>query len=324
MSRAGEAFAFEGAIPLEGVTAVMGPSGSGKTTFLMALAGLERRVRGDIRFGDTVWARGRRGLKPEARRVGFVFQEGRLFPHLTVAENLAYGARRRKVHASAVQGIAEGMGLSDLMERRPATLSGGESRRVAVARALASGPEILFMDEPLSGLDDDAKAQVMPYLSRAVAVTGIPVVYVTHSRAEVTRFADRVLRVARGRIAGWDAPPPALAVTVVEAGHGRVIVDLDGARLVLPGYGRPGDARRIALQENSVLLSRDAPGPSGAALVIRAEVAEVRQKPSGAELTLRVAGQGLRWRIDPASVLAARPPGPGESIWMSILAATLR
>jgi molybdate transport system ATP-binding protein len=324
LARGGGTFAFKNAIPLDGVTAVMGPSGSGKTTLLMALAGLERRVRGDIRFDDTVWLQGRRGLKPEARRIGFVFQEGRLFDHLSVAENLAYGAKRRGVHDAAVQGVAEGLGLSGMMHRYPVTLSGGERRRLAVARALASGPDILFMDEPLSGLDDEAKAQVLPYLGRAVAGSGVPVVYVTHSRSEVTRFADRVLLISDGHVAGWGTPPPSLAVTVAEAAHGRIIVELDGARITLPGIGRPGDARRIALPPDAVLLSRDAPGPSGAAMVVRAEVLEVRPRPSGPDLTLRVAGQRLIWRLEPGSALSSQPPGAGEWLWMSVLSAILR
>ncbi|MEM9032163.1 MAG: ATP-binding cassette domain-containing protein [Pseudomonadota bacterium] len=315
---------FKGAIPLEGVTAIMGPSGSGKTTLLMALAGLERRMRGEIRFDGRPWAWGRRGLKPEARRIGYVFQDGRLFSHLSVAANLAFGARRRGVPIPAIQGVAEGMGLQDLMDRRPATLSGGETRRVAVARALASGPDILFMDEPLSGLDDEAKAQVLPYLAQAVAGSGVPVVYVTHSRAEVTQFADRVLLVAEGRIAGWGPPPLSLAVTVARAGPGWVEAQLGDARMRLPGFGRPGDARRIALAPDSVLLSRDAPGPSGALVTLRARVLGARALSSEINLRLRVAEQSLTWRIDPGAPLNAPLPAEGEWIWISILAASLR
>lgn len=322
--RGADMYDFQGSIPLEGVTAVMGPSGSGKTTLLMALAGLEPQARGQVRFGETVWARGRRGLKPEARRIGFVFQEGRLFSHLSVAENLSYGARRRGVAPGAVQGVAEGLGLADLMGRRPHTLSGGEARRVAVARALASAPDILFMDEPLSGLDDDAKAQVLPYVARAVSGSGIPVVYVTHSRAEVTQFADRVLMISGGSIAGWGRTPASLAVTVVDAVPGRVTVEIDGGRLTLPGYGRPGDARRVAFAPEGLLISRDPPGPSGAATVLRGEVIAVRERPSGPDLTLRVAGQRLLWRIEHGTSLADVVPKAGERLWISVLAATLR
>ena len=322
--RGGSLLKFKGAIPLDGVTAVMGPSGSGKTTLLMALAGLEPDCRGEIRFDTVSWSEGRRGLKPEARRIGFVFQEGRLFSHLTVRENLEFGGRRRGIHASAIKGVAEGLGLSDLLDRRPTTLSGGEQRRVAVARALASGPDILFMDEPLSGLDDDAKAQVLPYLGRAVAGSGIPVVYVTHSRAEVTQFADRVLLVSDGQIAGWGRPPVSLAVTVVGTEAGRVTVELDGARITLPGFGRAGDARRIALSGENVLLSRETPGPSGAIAVLRATVLGVRQLPSGPELLLGVAGQKIVWRVDAKSLLSDLIPPDGDWLWFSILAATLR
>ena len=322
--RGGEVFAFEGAIPLEGVTAIMGPSGSGKSTFLMMLAGLEPTARGSVRFGDVVWDKGREGLKPEDRRVGMVFQEGRLFRHLSVADNIAYGARRRGTSDPAVQGIVEGMGLGQLLDRRTETLSGGEARRVAVARALAAGPDILFMDEPLSALDDDAKAQVLPYLSQAVAGSGIPVLYVTHAHAEVVHFADRVLQVANRQIVGWGEAPPTLYVTVIDAMPGRVLVSLGEAELVLPGFGQAGDARRIALASDGLLISQQAPGSSGATATLAAEIAELRDDPSGPILDLRVAGQSLVWRLDPGSVMAQRPPQPGHTVWLSILSATLR
>lgn len=322
--RAGDVFAFEGAIPLEGVTAVMGPSGSGKSTFLMMLAGLEPQARGTIRFNDVVWAKGREALKPEDRQVGMVFQEGRLFPHLSVAENIAYGARRRGTAAPAVQGIVDGMGLAELMDRRPHTLSGGEARRVAVARALAAGPDVLFMDEPLSALDDEAKAQVLPYLSQAVAGSGIPVLYVTHAQSEVIQFADRVLRVENGQIAGWGEAPPTLYVTVIDAGPGQVLISLGDSEMVLDGYGQPGDARKIALPPDGLLISRHAPGPSGAAASVAAKVSALREDARGTILDLQVAGQMLSWRLAPGSVLAQTPPEPGQTVFLSILAATLR
>ena len=315
---------MNGAIPLDGVTAIMGPSGSGKTSLLMMLAGLEPRARGDIRFGEQVWSRRRRKLRPELRRIGVVFQEGRLFPHMTVFENISYGAERRGVAPTAVHGIANALGLEALLHRRPVSLSGGETRRVAVARALASDPDILFLDEPLSGLDGDAKAQVLPYLARVVSQSGVPVVYVTHSRSEVIQLADRVLEVRDGRIVGWGQPPIQLAVTLEEASAGRARVRLGRTSFTLPGQGNPGDARRIALPENGVLLSRDPPGPSGALAVLPGNVTGVREKPSGSELHLDVADQALVWRIDPRSELAERLPEPGHRLWLSILSAHLR
>ncbi len=313
-----------GAVPLEGVTAIMGPSGSGKTSLLMMLAGLEPKARGDIRFGDRVWARGRHGLPPEARRVGLVFQDARLFDHLNVRANIEYGARRRGVPGTAVDGIAGGLGLGPLMDRRPVSLSGGERRRVALARALASGPDLLCLDEPLSGLDDAAKAQVLPYMARAVATSGVPVLYVTHSQDEVTQFADRVLLVSEGRVSGWGRPPVDLAVTVEGERAGHLTVTLGRVELTLPGHGAAGDARRIALPEGGVLLSRDQPGPSGALAVLPAIVHRVSRRPSGPELVLDIAGQPLAWRLEPGSGLAERLPEPGERLWLSILSAFLK
>lgn len=322
--RGNEVFAFEGSIPLEGVTGIMGPSGSGKSTFLMMLAGLEPQARGTIRFGDTLWADGKEALAPEDRQVGMVFQEGRLFRHLSVADNIAYGAKRRGTGDAAVKGIVDGMGLGDLMERRPDTLSGGEARRVAVARALAAGPDVLFMDEPLAALDDDAKAQLLPYLSQAVAGSGIPVLYVTHAQAEVIQFADRVLKIENQQVAGWGEAPPTLYVTVIDSGPGRVLVTLGDAEMVLVGQGQPGDARRIALGPGSVMISRHAPGASGAATALASEVAGVRDDPRGVSLDLRIAGQALNWRLEPGSTMAQSPPEPGQMVWVSILSATLR
>ena len=318
------ALEMQGEIPLEGVTAIMGPSGSGKTSLLRMLAGLESGVRGEVRFRDTPWQQGRRGLRPEARGVGFVFQDGRLFEHMSVRENVAYGAARRAVPPAAADGMAQALGLNELMDRRPATLSGGETRRVALARALASGPDMLFLDEPLSGLDDPGKGQVLPYVARAVAGSGVPVLYVTHSQDEVTQFADRVLLIREGRVAGWGRPPSHLAVRVAEARHGHVVVELGPVCFAIPGQGDAGDAREIALPDRGLLLSRDAPGPSGALATLPAEVMSVAPRPSGPDVTLAVAGQRLTWQVTPASALATRLPEPGETIWLSLLSVTLR
>ena len=324
LARGGQIYAYAGRIPLQGVTAIMGPSGAGKSTFLQMLAGLNRQTRGEARLDDTPWASRRKRLRPDARRIGYVFQDARLFPHLTVLENISYGARRRDVAPSALHGIAEGLGLTDILHRLPETLSHGETRRVALARALASAPDILFLDEPLSGLDDAARAEVLPLLGQAVAGAGIPALYVTHSQDEVCRFADRVLLIEGGRIAGWGRPPPTLEVTLAEGQGGHVTMDLGPVRFSLPGQGRPGDARRIALPENGLLISRDPPGPSGAIAVVPAEAVAITPKPSGPDIVLAVAGQRLDWQLHPGSSLAERLPAEGERLWLSILAAHLR
>lgn len=324
LERPGMELQMTGAIPLEGVTAVMGPSGSGKTTLLSMLAGLEPAARGEVTFGDQVWSHRKRHMRPEARRIGMVFQEGRLFPHMTVAENISYGARRRGVSPATVHGIAEALGLGDLIDRYPVALSGGETRRVALARALACNPEILFLDEPLSGLDSLAKDAVLPYLAQAIGSAGIPVVYVTHAREEVTRLADRVLLIEHGRVAGWGMPPAHLAVTVQEARGDRVVVELGGSSFAIPGHGFPGEARRIGLPVGGVLMSRDTPGPTGALAVFPVEVREVLPRPSGPLLRLSVAGQLVDWPVDPGSALASEAVTVGTRLWMSLLDAYLR
>ncbi|MEM9974794.1 MAG: ATP-binding cassette domain-containing protein [Pseudomonadota bacterium] len=312
-------------IPAQGVTAIMGPSGSGKTTLLSALAGLEPKTMGRASLAGRIWMDGGVGLSPRERRVGYVFQDNRLFPHLSVAENIRYGARRRGVAPAVAAGIGEALGLAPLLERRPATLSGGEARRVALARALASGPDMLFLDEPLSGLDEAAKAQLLPYIAQAVAGSGIPALYVTHAQAEVTALADRVLLVANGRVRGWGVPPASLAVSLRgSARPGAVAVELGGAEFVLPGAGQPGDARRIVLPPAATLLSRQHPGETAGLAVLPARVLAWRRVGAGAEIALTVAGQPLTRHADPGTALAERELRVGEDIWLTILSAVLR
>ena len=312
-------------IPAEGVTAIMGPSGSGKSTLLSALAGLERDVEGRARLDDAVWQEGPLRLPPRDRRIGLVFQDARLFGHMSVAENVSYGAKRRGVSDGIVAGIVDALSLGPLMARRPATLSGGERRRVALARAMASAPDILFMDEPMAGLDDAAKEHLLPFIARGVAESGVPVIYVTHAQAEVTMLADRVLRVAEGRVLGWGPPPPHLAVTVTGADlPGLLEVELGPLRFVLPGQGRVGDARRIAIPANGVLLSRQHPGETAALGVMQAKVAQVLPAGGAPDCIVEVAGQRLRIPAMLGSELAGRPPREGEVMWLTLLTAHLR
>ncbi len=191
-----------------GLTALFGPSGSGKTSIIEIVAGLARPQEGFVRFGDTVWTDTSAGLHRPAhtRRIGYVFQEGRLFPHLTIAENLDYATRflpeARRDHLENRARIAALLKITPLLARRPATLSGGEKQRVALGRALMARPRLLLMDEPLSALDQAIKAEILPDLERIRDVEGIPILYVSHSVAEIARLATRVITLDRGRIAG--------------------------------------------------------------------------------------------------------------------------
>ena len=187
-----------------GVTALFGRSGSGKSTIVKAIAGLVRPERGRIQIGDKVLfdAARRIDVAAEKRRAGVVFQDGRLFPHLSVRQNLLYGFARaagaKAIDADSVIGV---LGIESLLDRRPANLSGGERQRVAVGRALLAQPRVLLMDEPLAALDNERKAEVLPYLEALNARFGIPIIYVTHDADEVLRLARDVVLLADGKVA---------------------------------------------------------------------------------------------------------------------------
>jgi molybdate transport system ATP-binding protein len=181
-----------------GLTAVTGASGAGKTSIINAVAGLFRpdagtvRFQGEVLFGPGVW------VPPHKRRFGYVFQDARLFPHLTVRQNLAFGAWFAGGGGDMGR-VVDMLGIGALLARRPAALSGGERQRVALGRALLARPRMLLMDEPLASLDTARKDEIMPYLER-VRDGGTPVLYVTHAADEVARLATHVVRIAAGRV----------------------------------------------------------------------------------------------------------------------------
>lgn len=189
-------------LPANGITALFGPSGCGKTSLLRLIAGLERAPGARIRFREQVWQAGRHFLPLAKRRVGLVFQEASLLPHLSARRNLLYGyhrtpAKQRQLHPQAV---IELLSLGPLLGRSVTTLSGGQRQRIALGRALLTSPSLLLLDEPLSGLDRANKQDIMPFLSRLSRSTGIPMVLVTHAAEEVEQLADHVAFMDAGRI----------------------------------------------------------------------------------------------------------------------------
>jgi molybdate transport system ATP-binding protein len=187
-----------------GLTALVGASGAGKTTVLNIVAGLLRPDHGIIRIDDEVVVDTTRGIwRPaHARRVGYVFQEPRLFPHLTVWRNLAFGQWFGRSRAGRI-GFDEVVDLLDLralLGRRPAKLSGGEAQRVAIGRALLSQPRLLLLDEPLASVDVTRREQVLPYLDRLRANLLLPAIYVTHTLSEVTPRAEQVVTLREGKV----------------------------------------------------------------------------------------------------------------------------
>jgi len=180
--------------PAPGVIALFGPSGSGKSTVLNAIAGLLRTRLLRLELNGIAL----HSLPPEQRRIGYVFQDGRLFPHLTVLRNLLYGASRTPACHIATDDVVSLLGLAKLLSRWPHTLSGGERQRVAIGRALLSQPRLLLMDEPLSALDQPRRDEILPYLARLRSAFSLPIIYASHALDEVMRLADTLVLLEGG------------------------------------------------------------------------------------------------------------------------------
>jgi molybdate transport system ATP-binding protein len=193
---------FEG--PPRGLFALFGRSGAGKTTLINLMAGLARPDSGRIVLDDRILfdSKGGINLPPERRRIGYVFQEGRLFPHMNVRRNLLFGRRRAPAENAAVplEEIVTLLGIGHLLDRWPSGLSGGEKQRVAIGRALLANPRLLLLDEPLAALDGERKAEILPYIERLRDEINLPIVYVSHDPAEILRLADQVLLLEDGGI----------------------------------------------------------------------------------------------------------------------------
>jgi molybdate transport system ATP-binding protein len=261
--------------------ALFGRSGSGKSTVLALIAGLLRPDSGRIAVDGEVLVDTARGLfvPPHRRRIGVVFQDALLFPHLTVRANLGYGRRfargaARPVDAEAVIAM---LGIGHLLERRPAGLSGGERQRVAIGRALLAGPRLLLLDEPLSALDFERRREIMPYVERLRDELRWPMVYVSHAVDEVARIARDVVVLADGRVTATGAPGEVLApggpgggfgaVSVIEtrivahdADYGLTALEHPAGRISVPGrVGEPGQPYRVLVRATDVALAVQRP-----------------------------------------------------------------
>ena len=189
----------------DGVTALFGPSGSGKTSIVSMVAGLMTPDRGRIMCNETLLfdSAGSYSYPPHRRGIGYVFQDGRLFPHMTVAQNLDYGRRMYRIPADADERerVIALLDIARLLDRRPGKLSGGERQRVAIGRALLMRPQLLLLDEPLASLDAARKREIFPYLLRLRDET-VPMIYVSHNAAELRRIATTIVRIDDGRVSG--------------------------------------------------------------------------------------------------------------------------
>jgi len=233
----GPAIRARAELPAEGgpVTVLFGPSGAGKTTVLRALAGLDRPDAGRIAFGGETWLDTARGIEvpPQRRRVGLLFQEHALFPHLTVRANVSYGLGGLPRAARAAR-VEEALALAgvgpELVARRPSALSGGQRQRVALARALAPSPRLLLLDEPLSSLDAPAREELRSALRHAIRAAGAPALVVTHDRVEALALGDRVAVIAGGPVQEVFAAPRDEAVARIVGTENVLPVRVAGRR----------------------------------------------------------------------------------------------
>lgn len=296
------------AIPAKGVLGIFGHSGSGKTTLLRCLAGLEKKARGTIQINDQSWLEKRKSLSPQQRKIGYVFQDSRLFPHLTVMENLEYGIKRSgSVNEQNKQYLIQLLNIHALLDRLPASLSGGEKQRVAIARALLKRPQLLLMDEPMASLDDSHKNEILPYLEMLHDKLNIPIVYVSHSLEEVSRLCDELIVLEQGKVIFSGSITQALtsvsspllktdsSIAVLEAkvvhadsefGLSTVVTE-SGTLLQVKGELRKGAAVRLRIYATDVSLSRSKAEDSSILNILAARVLSVVEETTS-EVLLQI------------------------------------
>lgn len=327
-----------------GVTALFGPSGSGKSTVINAVAGLLRPDHGRITSGGRVLLDTAQGiaLPPHRRRIGYVFQDDRLFPHLTVRQNLAYGRWfAPKAEGVSFDRVVQMLDIGPLLARRPATLSGGERQRVAIGRALLANPLILLMDEPLGALDEARKAEILPYIEHLRDSTAIPILYVSHAVSEITRLAGSVVLIEAGRVlrSGSVAEvfsDPGMVTTVGLRDAGSVITarvaaqEEDGLTRLLTAAGPiwlprvhapPGAQVRVRIAAQDIILSNTRPEGLSALNILPARITALRMgEGPGAIVQLQVGTELLLARVTRRSAthLALKVGNPVFAVLKSV------
>lgn len=318
LGRPGFTLAVTESLPLTGITAVFGPSGSGKTTLLRIICGLERGARGRVSCDDVLWQDTGTFIATHARRAACVFQDGRLFAHLSVAKNLLFAIRHGQRPARiAYDDVVDALDLQGLLERTTTSLSGGEQQRVAIARALLTSPRLLLMDEPLSSLDASRKREIVGYIEALPERFGLPIVYVTHSVDEAARLADGMLLLADGRVQArgpvkqivertdlWAFTGRAEAGSLLDTqvrGHenGMTQLAMGDEILRIPQIAAtPGETVKLKVHARDVVIATQRPEHLSIRNVLRAEIEAIElDAQTYAELLLSVGSQRLRARI---------------------------
>lgn len=318
-----------------GVTALFGRSGSGKTSVVRAVAGVLKADVARVKVGDMVLD----GLRVPQRRIGYVFQEPRLFPHMSVRANLSYGMR-----GEGMDPVVEMLGIEDLLDRRPGALSGGEAQRVAIGRALLSAPRLLLLDEPLAALDEARKAEILPYLERLRDEVGIPILYVSHSVPEIARLATTVVALEAGRVvragpaAEVLADPDVVPVFGVrEAGalvsarvadhhdDGLTALTWSGGELLLPHVSQPiGAEVRVRIEAQDIILASTRPEGISALNVVPVAVVSLREGAGpGVIVQLRAGDEVLLARVTgrSAKAMGLAPGWQGFAVLKSVAVA---
>jgi len=347
--RPGFTLAAAFAAPTPGVIGLFGRSGSGKSTLIDTIAGLLPPDEGEVQLAASVLTDTRSGIAvpPERRRIGYVFQDSRLFPHLSVAGNLRYGEKRARsiFHYIRFAELLELLGLGPLLERRPHELSGGERQRVALGRALLSQPQLLLLDEPLASLDLARREEVLPYLERLRDWLSIPMVYVSHQFEEVLRLATYLVLLENGRVlaagpVGEMSLRPELRtvlapdlvgavldglVTAVDAAGGTVELAVGSGRLQVSLRDVAAGARvRVQLLARDIILATQPVHSLSVRNALRGTVVEITPEEAASVLVrVDVGGPVLLARITEA---ARRALGlsPGDAVWVLVKAVSTR
>ena len=303
-----------------GITVLAGPSGSGKTSIINMIAGLVTPDEGRIFINDKLLFDSATGSNCpiQQRRCGYIFQDGRLFPHMTVQKNLLYGSHS---DATKLHETSQLLGINHLLQRMPGKLSGGEKQRVAIGRALLMRPQVLLMDEPLASLDPERKDELLPYIAKLPGLVNIPIFYVTHSRREILRLSDELIRISHGRIQSTGKPEGEYAglgsvettgdflsvfecqVAEFDSQFGVIRAETAGTSIYILAQSCPTEEKiRAAIKASEVTVSLECPQNISTRNIFKGTIRRLEESTNNSILVHTDAGVSITARISKASV----------------------